>query len=199
MTRAATHYGTCQVCGRQHMLPAGVLAKHGYVVKHRGQGGYFAGVCNGAGYLPYQQAHDALDAEIERATAYAAAIPAEIARLAACTDTTISLTFRNSNVWDSREWPVTGEVVLTGAEFYMDRFGLKDAAGKVWKIRNNEHRLTTVEHFVRHHWDGRAENCRRELAAMTDYIAHQRQRRADWKPDQPLTPRHRRSERQGAA
>lgn len=47
----ATHQGTCQVCGRLQMLPAGVLAKHGYTT----QWGFFSGVCQGAGHLPFEQ------------------------------------------------------------------------------------------------------------------------------------------------
>jgi hypothetical protein len=47
----ATHSGECQWCGRSQLLPAGVLAKHGYDLAH----GFMRGVCVGAGHLPYQQ------------------------------------------------------------------------------------------------------------------------------------------------
>lgn len=47
----ATHTGTCQCCGATQKLPGGTLAKHGYNVTW----GYFNGVCQGAGHLPFEQ------------------------------------------------------------------------------------------------------------------------------------------------
>lgn len=52
MSNAATHLGTCQVCGREQALPSGILSKHGYEVAGFG---YFHGVCFGAGHLPLEQ------------------------------------------------------------------------------------------------------------------------------------------------
>ena len=46
----ATHYGTCQVCGRLQALPDGVLAKHGYDVEFH----FFRGVCPGAAHKPLE-------------------------------------------------------------------------------------------------------------------------------------------------
>jgi len=53
--KAATHYGHCQACDRLQKLPDGMLAKHGYQIVDRGQYGYFAGVCKGAGHAPYEE------------------------------------------------------------------------------------------------------------------------------------------------
>ena len=50
MTKA-TNSGECQVCGKQHKLPRGMLAKHGYTVEHH----FFNGVCQGSGSLPFEQ------------------------------------------------------------------------------------------------------------------------------------------------
>jgi hypothetical protein len=50
----ATHKGTCQVCGRQQMLPNDRLSKHGYTVEF----GWFEGTCQGAGHLPYELSCD---------------------------------------------------------------------------------------------------------------------------------------------
>lgn len=186
----ATHYGHCQVCGRLHKLPDGVLAKHGYQVIHRGQGGYFAGTCKGSAHRPYEQAHDALDEDIEDAKAYAAKLPSQIARMKACTETTLTVTFKDrTSAWD-RGLPtiVIGEVVLTGEKFYGDKFGLRDKDGKVWKLINNDYQIDTVEQYVRKHWDGVARNLEGELRAMEHHIEMQTKRRADWKPDQPLKP-----------
>jgi len=55
MPKAATHYGTCQGCGRLQKLPNDVLAKHGYEVVSRGFGGYFAGTCRGSSRPTYEE------------------------------------------------------------------------------------------------------------------------------------------------
>jgi hypothetical protein len=64
--KSATHIGICQVCGSTQMLPNGRLAKHGYVVQY---GWGFQGVCQGSGYLPFEQSCD----EAKKMTAYAEA------------------------------------------------------------------------------------------------------------------------------
>lgn len=49
--RAATHDGTCQICGARQRLPGGLLAKHGYDVQH----GFFNGVCIGSDHAPFEE------------------------------------------------------------------------------------------------------------------------------------------------
>lgn len=56
----ATHLGTCQCCLRVQMLPNGILAKHGYQVAFRGQGGFFSGVCRGSGDSPFELSCEAM-------------------------------------------------------------------------------------------------------------------------------------------
>jgi hypothetical protein len=63
----ATHYGTCQICGRKHKLPGGVLSKHGYTLEF----GFFNGTCNGSGHLPFEQSIDLIEGAIISAKAYA--------------------------------------------------------------------------------------------------------------------------------
>lgn len=65
----ATHYGTCQACGRRQLLPGGVLAKHGYELSH----GFMNGVCMGAGHLPFEVSCDLIESTIRNAVAMAAA------------------------------------------------------------------------------------------------------------------------------
>lgn len=59
----ATHYGTCQACGRRQLLPRGLLADHGYEIKH----GWRSGVCFGAGHLPFEQSIGLIQGCIEHA------------------------------------------------------------------------------------------------------------------------------------
>ena len=65
MAIAATHTGTCQLCGKRHMLPGGVLAKHGYTVDF----GYFNGTCHGSDELPFEVSKDVAEASLAKAAA----------------------------------------------------------------------------------------------------------------------------------
>lgn len=76
-SRKATHQGECQICGSTQMLPGGVLSKHGYTV----QWGFFSGVCNGAGHLPFEQSKDAIAGVIASVEATIKLVEAEIAEL----------------------------------------------------------------------------------------------------------------------
>lgn len=62
--------GSCQCCGRIQALPGGVLAKHGYTVDY----GWFNGVCQGAGYLPYEQSCGLIESFIKSAKAHLAVL-----------------------------------------------------------------------------------------------------------------------------
>jgi len=46
--------GNCQCCGRLQAVTNGTIAKHGYKVVGRGEGGWFSGVCIGHLYAPMQ-------------------------------------------------------------------------------------------------------------------------------------------------
>ena len=56
LSRSATHYGTCQLCGSLQKAPGGYLAKHGYDVQY----GFFNGVCQGSHELPYEVSSELL-------------------------------------------------------------------------------------------------------------------------------------------
>jgi hypothetical protein len=47
---AATHYGNCQICGKEHKVTGQSIAKHGYTVAH----GWQEGACFGSGGAPIQ-------------------------------------------------------------------------------------------------------------------------------------------------
>lgn len=46
--------GVCQVCGREHAIVSGLVAKHGYTVEL----GFFNGVCRGEHFAPMQHSVD---------------------------------------------------------------------------------------------------------------------------------------------
>jgi hypothetical protein len=64
--RRATHIGSCQCCGRVQKLPSNLLSLHGYTK----QWGWFMGTCRGSGYKPFEISKDLIErfiAESERA------------------------------------------------------------------------------------------------------------------------------------
>lgn len=65
MTISATHTGTCQLCGRRHMLPGGKLAKHGYTLDY----GFFSGTCRGSDELPFEQGKSLAEKSLAQAAA----------------------------------------------------------------------------------------------------------------------------------
>jgi hypothetical protein len=59
----ATHFGTCQLCGRQQKLPGGRLSNHGYTVEWS----MFQGICPGSHGLPFEQSIDLIERAITTA------------------------------------------------------------------------------------------------------------------------------------
>ncbi len=60
MSIKATHFGECQLCGRQQKLPGGLMAKHGYTVEWS----MFQGVCPGSHFQPYEKSKDQIEIRI---------------------------------------------------------------------------------------------------------------------------------------
>lgn len=77
MANSATHSGHCQACGRLQKLPKDVLSKHGYTIR----GGFFSGVCRGAGYKPFEKSCDQVKRYIGEAQSELRYIEAFIADL----------------------------------------------------------------------------------------------------------------------
>lgn len=46
--------GHCQCCGRQQAVIRGLMSKHGYEVKERGNYGWFQGICQGERFKPIE-------------------------------------------------------------------------------------------------------------------------------------------------
>jgi hypothetical protein len=64
----ATHFGECQLCGRQQKLPNGRMSIHGYAV----QWSQFVGTCPGSKHLSYERSADLLSPAAVRADERAA-------------------------------------------------------------------------------------------------------------------------------
>lgn len=76
----ATHTGTCQACGREQKCPKGVIAKHGYTVLGRGNGGFFNGTCKGSGHAPLEVSCDLAAECADGARRYAASLEEQATR-----------------------------------------------------------------------------------------------------------------------
>lgn len=87
---AATHRGTCQVCGRIHRVndKNGTIANHGYTVDW----GWFNGTCRGSKNLPFEKSCELVKQSIEWSNDRIASLNAEI-------ETT-------------REWTVDSEIIV---------------------------------------------------------------------------------------
>jgi hypothetical protein len=79
MARSATHFGTCQCCGKQQKLPGNRMSKHGYTV----QWGFFSGTCPGAGHLPFEQDKSLAEKQIAYVDHKIADTKADIAHITA--------------------------------------------------------------------------------------------------------------------
>lgn len=73
----ATHRGTCQICGKLHKLPGGLLASHGYTVDH----GFFNGTCWGSWNKPFEESKDLIELAIYKGDESATEIEGESSRL----------------------------------------------------------------------------------------------------------------------
>lgn len=74
---AATHWGNCQICGREHKVTGISIAKHGYTIRH----GWQEGACYGSGGKPIQISCDLIEGAIAAAKRYIERTTADIERL----------------------------------------------------------------------------------------------------------------------
>jgi hypothetical protein len=72
---AATHYGNCQICGREHKVSGQSIATHGYTLAH----GWQEGACYGSGGKPIQLSCDLIEGGIAAAQKYIERSRAQIA------------------------------------------------------------------------------------------------------------------------
>lgn len=204
----ATHSGECQVCGSRQLLPNGRLSKHGYTVRW----GFFSGTCTGSDELPFEQSIGLILTAIENAEAAkrdeiktAAALKA----LPAADATMGWITLYHKATWDrgnrkgSYKWH---EVELTRVETTKD-YGTPE---KPYLITHVDYTFTNpltkqADSLDKHglqpagHPDlpaviqtlntRKAEQVHeRRAAQLTQYIAWQQERIANWTP-KPLTER----------
>lgn len=79
MSNSIQYRGHCQCCCRIQAVTFGNMAKHGYQVQQRGQGGWFVGVCGGHNFAPVEHERRVLDSVVVD-------IRADVAKLRALAD-----------------------------------------------------------------------------------------------------------------
>lgn len=178
----ATHQGTCQVCGRLQMLPAGVLSKHGYTK----QFGFFNGVCWGAGSKPFEQAYDLLEKSITLVTTQRDALVTCIAELEAAPITNQAPYYRyvRGNGYIRSSYQEQMVTLTVGENGRVDSAVFADGETAP-AIRYS---LTgTLEEVVTRLRANRITRYKKDIADREGYISWQQKRVDTWKP-QPLTP-----------
>jgi len=190
--QAATHSGTCQICGSLQKLPRGVLAKHGYTTKW----GFFSGVCTGSDYKPFEESKGLIDAAIDDALGRMRLVEAAIRDLErtptqpkAWKEVYVQKAHpRARGGWSPGYVWVLGTIEtehVTGQSGYeYDRFWLVvegPHAGR-YKIETHGHHEDAIE-LARKLNVVRAERVERvTLKQLTEYVTWQRGRIAAWKP-----------------
>lgn len=66
MTTKTQTRGHCQICGRIQAFNTSGMAKHGYQVIGRGEGGWFSGTCQGSHHRPLEQDRSVLDGTLDQ-------------------------------------------------------------------------------------------------------------------------------------
>lgn len=167
----ATHYGTCQACGKEQKLPNGVLSKHGYTV----QWSMFSGTCPGAKHKPFEQSKDLIENFIQTAEQTVTNYKKQITRLENSDDTK-NVPFRNvirhrgksTYHWVQAEVK-NEEIILPDGEILPAR-------------RYADLRLTDDKSIAKSLRERKIRWIEREIQSTEDYISWQKSRLTDWQP-----------------
>lgn len=181
-SRTATHQGTCQICGRQQMLPKGKLAKHGYTTRW----GFFSGTCTGSDRMPFETHTDAIADAIERAKAHAAHLRTLAAALLASTDeTTVWVHVYYAATWSDRSSRYVWEQLPVQRDergaFVIETGRDTNGGARTRRTDVKDYNLTLLQSV-------QAMNARRAAEWLTEakkydgYVVWQTERVANWKP-----------------
>lgn len=187
---AATHKGTCQVCGSLQKLPKGTLAKHGYTVDW----GFFNGVCTGSHHLPFELSCDMIQGSIDRAKTMLAATQNEITDLAVPAPDTDKATvwmqryrkatfsIKGGYYWDKVELTKSVHTMADGYVSVRFEYATEKGAERVDAYTSEGSYAKTMTDAVQHFNGCYSKVLVARAAKVADYIKWQTERVANWKP-----------------
>lgn len=194
----ATHNGTCQVCGCLQKLPDGVLSIHGYTVKW----GFFSGICQGSGHLPFEQDKSLIEGAIKRAQTKADEVHQFQDRLRQPVTPGTTKTWARIYFSGSRfslagyQWHEVDAytVVNSGVGYEYVSYHYPQVGGSLPLYTNEGNRRlcqyerpNSLENCIALCNEARAKAEDRTLSEIAQYIEWQQDRIKNWKP-QPLKP-----------
>jgi len=172
---AATHFGNCQICGREHKVTGVHISKHGYTVRN----GWQQGACYGSEGKPIQLSCDLIEGAVAAAHGYIFQARAEIAALAVSPlddEGKIVLvqhvTLRNGSRIDIAR--VTVEMSDKGFPVAMNR----GTVARKWDKR------TTVEQALAEVASNRVSYLTHTIDEANESIAMMEKTLANWKPSE---------------
>jgi hypothetical protein len=193
MAKAATHFGTCQVCGSRQKLPSGVLAKHGYTLKF----GFFSGTCWGSDALPFEQSKDLIEGAIARATKRAAELDLEAAEFErpATAPKARAHVYKDRAQCEPYEKPGYAWVDGTIEARRMHggyRFAIITAKGHAFGVSDGYNYDATEVDVATHNNREWAQQLRKWAQDAREYAEWQKGRIANWQPKEldPVKPEH---------
>lgn len=182
----ATHSGSCQCCGSQQKLPNDRLSKHGYTVEY----GWFNGVCRGAGHEPFEVSCKLIETFIKQAEEHKASIEAQIKKWnrTASEDACWIHAYRKTErfgisryVWEYVP-AFERQRVSSDGDYKWNEFYVLPASQKLSRLdaygSDKNLRQTCTEANRRYV----KATLVPALAQVTQYIAWQRERVANWQP-----------------
>lgn len=182
MKVAATHTGTCQICGSEQKLPNGRLSLHGYTK----QWGFFQGTCPGSRGLPYEISCDLLPSRLDWARESIKVVEGVIDQLRKPT--------QSAKAWVSAQSHTYGkhESQWIEAELYKTADGgawFNDASGKAHRFMVRGQSLASMSpvDLATYANGKRADSLGGELAQLKSYEAWCLSRIEDWQV-RPLNP-----------
>lgn len=174
---AATHFGNCQICGREHKVTGTRVAKHGYTIRH----GWQSGACYGSGGKPIQISCDLVEGGIASAKGYIEHANNEIAAPVS---------------EDGTQWLVQNKTTRYGSEIDISKVVLRQVDADVHAVSSyresdveRKFRNTTVEKVREQVIANRVSYLEATIEQSLESIAFMEKVVANWKPSElrPVT------------
>jgi hypothetical protein len=171
---AATHYGNCQICGREHKVSGQSIAKHGYTLAH----GWQEGACYGSGGKPIQLSCDLIEGGIAAAQRFIDSARLQIAEPIDAEGFQKRVTKTTTRAGDVRFNVITVRVVVGES----GKVEVQDYRGKAERTFYRAN--TTVAEVQADIAETFAKYLSARIAQTEENIAFMQKIVADWKPSE---------------